>query len=348
MVSLYDLQLGATGSPCVTPHGAATPRRCVRRAEGNRHAMDAVHVTDEVGVHRTRGGIPVRFRVEDAGFLAQAGRATRDQLALHLTLGRLQLLRGFDQLLCLDGIHGVEHLPHQIETVRKVLRRFRGRVLLADEVGLGKTIEACLLLREYLLRGLARRVLILVPNSLVTQWQDELEGKFGLDFTVPPRTATSSRPEFWQRTDRVLVSTSFAAVDCARRRSPPPPGTSSSSTRPITARIPKPTLAARQLATTTVHVPADRHAGSEQSGRAVQSAHVAGTGPLADREGVQAAVCEAWQPARPAKPPAAARVVGRSHDSQHAQPGADRFAAALRPDDRRRCPDRTSVSCTRR
>ena len=61
--------------------------------------------------------------------------------------------------LCLEGLHGVEHLPHQIETVRKVLRHFRGRVLLADEVGLGKTIEACLLLREYLLRGMVRRVL---------------------------------------------------------------------------------------------------------------------------------------------------------------------------------------------
>ena len=56
-------------------------------------------------------------------------------LRLHLELARLGLLRGFDQLLCLEGLTGVEHLPHQIETVRKVLRHFRGRVLLADEVG---------------------------------------------------------------------------------------------------------------------------------------------------------------------------------------------------------------------
>jgi SNF2 family DNA or RNA helicase len=45
---------------------------------------------------------------------------------------------------------------------------------------------------------------------LVSQWQDELEGKFGLEFAIPPRTATSARPEYWQRTDRVLVATSFA------------------------------------------------------------------------------------------------------------------------------------------
>ncbi len=172
--------------------------------------MDAVQRADEVAAYRTPGGIPVRFRLDDWDFCRQRGQATRDQLALHLTLGHLQLVRGFDQLLCLEGVHGVEHLPYQIETVREALRRFRGRVLLADEVGLGKTIEACLLLREYLLRGLARRVLILVPNPLVTQWHDELEGKFGLDFTIPPRTAKSSRPEFWQHADRVLVSTSFA------------------------------------------------------------------------------------------------------------------------------------------
>jgi SNF2 family DNA or RNA helicase len=105
---------------------------------------------------------------------------------------------------------GVERLPHQIETVRRVLRRFRGRVLLADEVGLGKTIEACLLLREYLLRGLVKRVLILVPTPLVSQWREELRTKFGLEFSVPPRTATADRPEYWRSTDRVLVSLSFA------------------------------------------------------------------------------------------------------------------------------------------
>ena len=92
----------------------------------------------------TPGGIPVSFHAEPF----RAGRRTTDprDLWLHQEHARLSLLRGFDELLCLEGLHGVEHLPHQIETVRKVLRHFHGRVLLADEVGLGKTIEACLLL----------------------------------------------------------------------------------------------------------------------------------------------------------------------------------------------------------
>jgi hypothetical protein len=130
----------------------------------------------------TAGGIPIRLRIGDP--LSGDVTCDPDVVRLHLDHARFKLLRGFDQLLCLDGLQGVEHLPHQIETVRKVLRHFRGRVLLADEVGLGKTIEAGLLLREYLLRGLVRRVLILVPAPLVSQWDGELREKFGLEFAV--------------------------------------------------------------------------------------------------------------------------------------------------------------------
>jgi SNF2 family DNA or RNA helicase len=141
-----------------------------------------------------------------------AGDATIDvePLTLRIDHGRLRLLRGFDELLCLEGLRGVEHLPHQIETVRRVLRYFRGRVLLADEVGLGKTIEACLLLREYLLRGLVKRVLILVPAPLVSQWREELDSKFGLEFSAPGPTELRKGEEYWLGTDRVLTSLSTA------------------------------------------------------------------------------------------------------------------------------------------
>lgn len=161
----------------------------------------------------TPGGIPIRFRVEPLQGVLDG--ADVESLRLHLDHARLRLLRGFDQLLCLEGLRGVEQLPHQIETVRKVLRHFRGRVLLADEVGLGKTIEACLLLREYLLRGLAQRVLILVPAPLVTQWQAELSEKFGLEFSVPSRSGRADSLEYWAETDRVLVSLAYAK---ARKR----------------------------------------------------------------------------------------------------------------------------------
>jgi len=158
----------------------------------------------EARTTQTPGGIPVACSV--APFAVEGSTADPAGLRLRLEHARLQLLRGFEELLCLEGLRGVERLPHQIETVRKVLRHFRGRVLLADEVGLGKTIEACLLLREYLLRGLVKRVLILVPAPLVPQWREELSTKFGLEFAV----AASPQPAFWSETDRVLSSLALA------------------------------------------------------------------------------------------------------------------------------------------
>ncbi len=94
----------------------------------------------------------------------------------------LELLQVFDELMCLSHLRDVDIYSHQIEAVRKVLKQFRGRVLLADEVGLGKTIEAGIVLKEYLLRGMVERVLILTPASLVNQWQEEMAVKFGISF----------------------------------------------------------------------------------------------------------------------------------------------------------------------
>ncbi|MBF0499426.1 MAG: DEAD/DEAH box helicase [Candidatus Riflebacteria bacterium] len=88
----------------------------------------------------------------------------------------------FDELASLKSCFGVEVYQHQINTVKIVLRRMNGRSLLADEVGLGKTIEAGLILKEYLLRGMVKKVLILTPASLITQWQQELKSKFDLSF----------------------------------------------------------------------------------------------------------------------------------------------------------------------
>ena len=103
---------------------------------------------------------------------------------LRLRVERFSLHRGFDRLLCLDMVHDVQKYEHQIQACMSVLRRLRGRALLADEVGLGKTIEAGMILKEYLLRGLVQRALILVPASLVEQWDQELRRKFDLEFAV--------------------------------------------------------------------------------------------------------------------------------------------------------------------
>lgn len=69
-------------------------------------------------------------------------------------------------------------LPHQFEASQQVIEKMNGKAILADEVGLGKTIEAGLILKEYMIRGLAKKILILVPASLVSQWVMELNSKF--------------------------------------------------------------------------------------------------------------------------------------------------------------------------
>jgi len=75
-------------------------------------------------------------------------------------------------------------LPHQLWVCRKVLERWPSRWLVADDVGLGKTIEACLILHRLILTGRAQRVLILVPESLVHQWFVELLRRFNLWFHI--------------------------------------------------------------------------------------------------------------------------------------------------------------------
>lgn len=113
----------------------------------------------------------------------------------------------FDELICLSHITQLKPMPHQIETAKKVLHNMRGRAILADEVGLGKTIEAGLILKEYLVRGLARKILILVPASLVLQWVRELNQKFGI-------SAVAQKKEYmWTEYDVVVASMDTAKRD---------------------------------------------------------------------------------------------------------------------------------------
>jgi superfamily II DNA or RNA helicase len=143
---------------------------------------------------------------------ATRGEAEPDGLLYRLRerFAHLGLAQGFDELLCLPYLRGIETLWHQVETVRKVLKQFRGRVLLADEVGLGKTIEAGMVLKEYLLRGMAERVLVLVPASLVGQWHEELETKFDIPCATTHDPLLRSDPDrFWSQ-KRIIASLALA------------------------------------------------------------------------------------------------------------------------------------------
>ncbi|UQZ82739.1 RNA polymerase-associated protein RapA [Paenibacillus konkukensis] len=117
------------------------------------------------------------------------------------------LISSFDQLQSLVHIQQLTPMPHQIDTAKKVLTEMRGRAILADEVGLGKTIEAGLILKEYIIRGLVKKVLILVPASLVLQWVRELNQKFGIP-------AVAQKKEYmWAQYDIIVASMDTAKRD---------------------------------------------------------------------------------------------------------------------------------------
>ncbi|MGH6895019.1 MAG: hypothetical protein ACREJ5_00500 [Geminicoccaceae bacterium] len=82
---------------------------------------------------------------------------------------------------------GIRLDAYQLAPLNKALRLPRGNLLIADDVGLGKTIEAGLVLRELLLRRRIDFVLVAAPASMTLQWQDELESKFGLSFQIIDR-----------------------------------------------------------------------------------------------------------------------------------------------------------------
>ena len=86
--------------------------------------------------------------------------------------------------LCAAARAHVELFPHQLEPALAVVRHGARRLLLADAVGLGKTIEACLVLAELRARSALERVLVLAPPGLCDQWCAELAGRFGLDCVV--------------------------------------------------------------------------------------------------------------------------------------------------------------------
>lgn len=120
----------------------------------------------------------------------------------------LDLCQPLDKIVSLATLPDFVPYPHQVQAVKAVISRFRGRALLCDEVGLGKTIEACLVLLEYLQRGLIKTILVLAPPSLTGQWQEELRSKFSLDFVINDE----ERFEGWDKHSFMVASLATAKL----------------------------------------------------------------------------------------------------------------------------------------
>ncbi len=144
--------------------------------------------------------IPIKTELfkEDASLFT--AHASLSQIQSLIDYERLSIQGGYDELLCLNAVNGIEKYWYQTETVKKVLKHFHGSVLLCDEVGLGKTIEAGMLIKEYVMRGMVKNIMVLTPASLVSQWKEEMQTKFDIAFLTTDDPAFMKAPEdFWKQ-----------------------------------------------------------------------------------------------------------------------------------------------------
>lgn len=151
--------------------------------------------------------VPIRFQAQELQ-LQETGFPLMDLTNFNLRerASLLWVSNQSDDLLCLPYCR-LERLEYQVRSALRVLGPLRGRALLSDEVGLGKTIEAGLVLKELLTRGMVKRFLVLTVPSLVDQWEEELNDKFGLTTATSNRESTrDGGGRFWRDNAGIVAS----------------------------------------------------------------------------------------------------------------------------------------------
>lgn len=135
------------------------------------------------------------------------------KFCLRSTATSYSFVSRYEELASLEHTR-IEAKPHQISVAHRVTNAYPHRFLLCDEVGLGKTIEAGMVLRELRARGMVKRVLILVPANLQIQWQHELKTKFNETFSIYNGDSVKflkqgSDQNVWTLNDSIIASHAF-------------------------------------------------------------------------------------------------------------------------------------------
>ena len=145
--------------------------------------VDVVWGEETAQVWLARRDAVVRLHRSRLQPLAETAGPSLDQLCYVAAAARILDALERDALIApLEG--SVIPLPHQLYALQRAMAGDRVRYLLADEVGLGKTIEAGLILRELKVRGLARRILVVAPAGLTSQWVSEMKTHFSENFRL--------------------------------------------------------------------------------------------------------------------------------------------------------------------
>lgn len=123
-------------------------------------------------------------------------------------LAKIQALaiRSINDVWGVFSLARIDLLPHQLWVCRRVVQEMPTRWLVADDVGLGKTIEAGLILWTLLNKGVVKRILILCPASLVEQWQYRLRTMFDIRLTKYTTEADTPKSDFWNTNHQVVAS----------------------------------------------------------------------------------------------------------------------------------------------
>jgi ERCC4-related helicase len=185
--------------------------RSIRRLAGRDQALVQLHETG----HCVWLPAENLVRIRDTA-LCFAAAETLDDSQAERTALRLMAhgLRSWNEITgALDRLD-VDPLPHQIQLVHRILSSNHCNWLIADDVGLGKTIEVGLLLAGLHRQGRARRVLIVCPAGLTRQWQEEMKTKFQKEYRIYGRDFTVDEEWKWKFADHVIIS-----LDLAKPRS---------------------------------------------------------------------------------------------------------------------------------
>ena len=135
---------------------------------------------------------------------------------------QLSLAFEYNQLVSLSNSR-VNLEPYQVECVHKVINAFKQRFLIADDVGLGKTIEAGMILKELISRGRANRILIVTPAPLAQQWKREMKEKFDENFWVYDSTSVNliksnigKNFNPWEHKNKIITSVDYVKQEHIR------------------------------------------------------------------------------------------------------------------------------------
>ena len=195
----------------------------ITKIEERPNAGHLLHVyTSEGQLRKLPSGLP---HIEKLDSLIDRLAAGQSDAPLHYDLReraiRLDLAYKYDRFLSLTS-NRIEIEPYQVQAAYEILNSYDHRYLIGDEVGLGKTIEAAIVIEELAARGQADRVLIVAPAPLTTQWQEELREKFDTNYVIYDRDYVEAKRDaypaenVWSHEDRIITSIDFAKQDDVR------------------------------------------------------------------------------------------------------------------------------------